>query len=61
MLNSISLHRKEALFQNDNMTFPLLQSDVQTCLEVNDYGVARVCLKMCQFINYFCLYPIVNL
>ena len=42
MLNSVSLHRKWAIVQKDNMTSPLLQNDVQTFLEVNDYDVARV-------------------
>ena len=46
MLNSISLHRKGSVLQNDNMTPPLLQNDVQTFLEVIDYGVARVWLKI---------------
>ena len=46
MLNSISLHRKEAVFQNDNMTSPLLQKDVQTFFEVIDDGGTRVRLKI---------------
>jgi len=46
MLNSISLYRKVAVFQNDNMTSPLLQNDVQTFLEVIDYSVAHVHLKI---------------
>ena len=46
MPNSISLHRKGAVFQNDNMTSPLLQNDVQTVLKVIDDGVARDRLKI---------------
>ena len=43
MLNSITLHRKGAVFKNDNITSPLLQNDIQTVI---DYSVARVCLKI---------------
>ena len=47
MLDSnLSLHRKGAVFQNDNITSPLLQNDVQTFLEVIDYGMASVRIKI---------------
>jgi len=42
MLSSMSLHRKEAVFQNDTMTSPLLQNNVQTFLEATDNGVQQL-------------------
>jgi len=46
MPNSTSLHRKNSVFPNDNMTSPLLQNDIQTCSEVIDYGVTCVRLTI---------------
>ena len=38
----MSLHRKEAVFQNDTMTSTLSQNNVQTFLEATDNGVQQL-------------------